>query len=194
METDNSPARTLACRKPCPDRHPPIVIFACGNPSRGDDALGPLLLDRLQTWLGQREGAADFELIGDFQLQIEHALDLCGRRLVLFIDAGERTPAPFVFHEISADATVAPVSHALSPSAVLAVALAIHGQSPPPAFSLCVRGECFVLGEDLSAPAEHFAEQAFTLLTRLCRRPRLAFWRQYAASVNGCSTVRQQER
>jgi hypothetical protein len=47
---------------------------------------------------GRSEGLADgFELIGDFQWQVEHALDLAGRRLALFIDAGERTPAPFVF-------------------------------------------------------------------------------------------------
>jgi Ni,Fe-hydrogenase maturation factor len=32
---------------------PPVLILACGNPSRGDDALGPLLLERLQNWLDE---------------------------------------------------------------------------------------------------------------------------------------------
>ena len=83
----------------------PVVILACGNPSRGDDALGPILLDRLQAWLesaGCAGLADDFELIGDFQLQVEHALDLIGRRLALFIDAGQQTPAPFVFRRAQA--------------------------------------------------------------------------------------------
>jgi hypothetical protein len=75
----------------------PVVVFACGNPSRGDDALGPLLLDQLQIWLDE-EGLADgFELISDFQWQVEHALDLVGRRLALFVDAGQQTPAPWLW-------------------------------------------------------------------------------------------------
>jgi Ni,Fe-hydrogenase maturation factor len=43
----------------------PVVILACGNPSRGDDALAPMLLDRLQNWLDQ-EGSepTGYELIG----------------------------------------------------------------------------------------------------------------------------------
>ena len=48
--------------------------------------------------------AAEFELLEDFQLQIEHALDLAGRRLALFIDAGTGTPAPFAFYAIDAAA------------------------------------------------------------------------------------------
>ena len=77
-----------------------VVVFAVGNPSRGDDAIGPLLCGRLAKWL-ENEGLADgFELIEDFQLQIEHALDLQGRELALFIDAGTGTPAPCTFQRI----------------------------------------------------------------------------------------------
>ena len=66
----------------------PVVVFAVGNPSRGDDAIGPVICGRLEKWL-ENEGLADqFELIEDFQLQIEHAMDLQGRQLALFIDAG----------------------------------------------------------------------------------------------------------
>ena len=74
----------------------PVVVFAVGNRSRGDDALGPLLLERLAAVLDAEGRGSRFELIDDFQLQIEHALDLAGRRLALFIDAGTGTPAPFV--------------------------------------------------------------------------------------------------
>ncbi len=71
-----------------------VVVFAVGNRSRGDDAIGPLLLERLDAWLAGDGRGADFELIDDFQLQIEHALDLAGRRLALFIDAGDGHAAP----------------------------------------------------------------------------------------------------
>jgi hydrogenase maturation protease len=154
----------------------PVVIFACGNPSRGDDALGPWLLDHLQDWLAA-EGLADgFELIGDFQLNIEHALDLAGRRLALFIDAGSGTPAPFVFREACAQAGATHSTHALSPEAVLAVVPQIGAEAPPPSFVLCVRGERFELGEGLSEAAQAHAGAALELLRRLCHRPEVEAW------------------
>jgi hydrogenase maturation protease len=155
----------------------PVVVFACGNPSRGDDALGPLLLDRLQAWL-DAEGLADgFELIGDFQLQIEHALDLAGRRLALFIDAGHETPAPFVFRQTVAVDKPGHSTHALPPESVLAVLPRVSDEVPPPAFVLCVRGEKFELGEGLSVAASAYAEAAFVLLKQLISRPDEAAWR-----------------
>ncbi len=155
----------------------PVVVLACGNPSRGDDALGPLLLDRLQDWL-DAEGLADgFELIGDFQLQIEHALDLVGRRLALFIDAGHGTAAPFVFREAVAVDKPGHSTHALPPESVLAVLPRVSDEAPPPAFVLCVRGEKFELGEGLSVAASAYAEAAFVLLKQLISRPDEAAWR-----------------
>ena len=61
----------------------PILVFGYGNLSRGDDALGPLLLDYIQKHCDLRK----IELLTDFQLQIEHALDLEHRSLILFVDA-----------------------------------------------------------------------------------------------------------
>ena len=67
-----------------------LVVFGWGNVSRGDDGLGPLLLARIA-----EAGWAESTLIEDFQLQLEHALDLQGADLALFLDAGKGTPAPF---------------------------------------------------------------------------------------------------
>ena len=153
----------------------PVVVLACGNPSRGDDALGPLLLERLQNWLHSVGLADGFELIGDFQLQVEHALDLTGRRLALFIDAGEQTRSPFVFRQVEGTGVVSPGTHALPPAALLAVLRRI-GEPPPPAFVLCVRGERFVLGEGLSRAAREHADAAFELLAGLCRAARVDAW------------------
>ncbi len=56
------------------------VVVAVGNTSRGDDAIGPELLCRLAAW-GDKEWLTEcFELIEDFQLNIEHALGLSGSR------------------------------------------------------------------------------------------------------------------
>lgn len=147
----------------------PFVVLACGNPGRGDDALGPLLLARLAEWLAEEGLAGYFELIEDFQFQIEHALDLQGRQAALFIDAGDKTVAPFSLLPVQADAGFAHTSHALSPGAVLAVLARIDDARPPRAHTLCVRGERFELGEGLSAAASGHLEPAWAALQDWCR-------------------------
>ena len=72
-----------------------LVVFGWGNDARGDDGLGPLLLARVA---GARW--PDVTTIEDFQLQIEHALDLEGADMALFLDASVSAPPPFAFREI----------------------------------------------------------------------------------------------
>ena len=159
----------------------PVVVFAVGNPSRGDDAIGPELCGRLAEWLGS-EGLADgVELIDDFQLQIEHALDLKGRQIALFIDAGLRTPGPYTFRRIAPATGMALTTHELPPEAVLQVYMQTEDGEPPPAFVLCVRGEEFELGAPLSPAVLSHVEDAFTLLQSLCRQPAPTAWEQATA-------------
>lgn len=158
-----------------------VVVFAVGNPSRGDDAIGPMLLQRLAAWLAAEGLAGQFELIEDFQLNIEHVLDLRDRQLALFIDAGAQTPAPFTFERVAPAAGLAHTTHELPPAAVLQVFRQTEGSEPPPAFVLCVRGETFELGEALSSAACAHVDEAFRLLTRLCRQVELAVWEAAAA-------------
>lgn len=154
----------------------PVVIFAIGNPSRGDDALGPLLLDRLTGWLDKQGLAGQFELIEDFQLQIEHALDLQGREIALFIDAGDKTSGPFRFYPVEAATGVVHTTHQLPPESVLQVYKLTENCAPPPAFVLCIRGEQFELGASLSGAAEQHLAQAFSFLQQILIRPNLTTW------------------
>jgi hydrogenase maturation protease len=143
-----------------------LVIFGWGNVSRGDDGLGPLLLARIA-----EAGWDNATLIEDFQLQIEHALDLQGADLALFIDAGKDTPAPFSFSEIFPQDGLTHTTHALSPASVLAVYRKVTEKTPPPAFLLCVRGESFELGETLSADGAARLEAAWDFLKHLKQAP-----------------------
>jgi hydrogenase maturation protease len=154
----------------------PVVVFAVGNPSRGDDAIGPVICGRLAKWLENERFTDRVELIEDFQLNVEHALDLQGRELALFIDAGENTPAPFIFEQIYPSTAISHTTHALPPQAVLQVYRQTEGKEPPPAFVLCVRGEGFELGADLTPTALARIEAAMALLDRLIRKPNLADW------------------
>lgn len=153
-----------------------LVVFGWGNVSRGDDGLGPLLLARVAQarW-------PDAKLIEDYQLQIEHALDLEGADLALFLDAGRGTPAPFAFTEIHARPGMAHTTHALAPQSVLAVYEKTLGGDPPPSFLLCTRGESFGLGERLSAQGAQRLEQAWAFLQGIGAERDVEKWRAAAA-------------
>ncbi|MBI5660008.1 MAG: hydrogenase maturation protease [Nitrosomonadales bacterium] len=158
----------------------PILIFATGNESRGDDALAPLLLRRLDAWLRSEGRAGDFELIEDFQLQIEHVMDMAGRELVLLVDAGMDTPAPHTFYRVRVDASRNLYSHALTPEALLAVYPQVCREVLPPVFALCIRGEQFELGAALSPAAESRLETAMEFARGLLRDAAVASWEMRA--------------
>jgi len=154
----------------------PILIFAIGNESRGDDAIAPLLLRRLAAWLDAKGIAGRFELLEDFQLQIEHATDLIGRELILFIDAGMDTADPYNFYRIQANDSRTLFSHAITPEAVLSTYMQVYQQAPPPAFILCVRGERFELGEPPSPEAKQRMELTMGFLQELMQQAQAPVW------------------
>lgn len=131
----------------------PLLVFGYGNPSRGDDALGPLFIDRAADLPAVRARAGEVEFLTDFQLQVEHALDLVGRRAVLFVDASASCPAPFALEQILPVRDASFSSHELSPAAVLQAYVDVVGKAPPPTQVLAIRGQDFELGQDLSRAA-----------------------------------------
>ncbi len=138
----------------------PVLVIAIGNPSRGDDALGPLAAERLAAL--ELPGV---EVMNDFQLQVEHALDLLGREMVVFVDAAARGDAPFSWSALAPAADASCTSHRLSPPAVLDAFVRLTGQAPPPAWLLAIRGDAFDLGAPLSRAAESHLDAALAALT-----------------------------
>lgn len=154
----------------------PVLVFAVGNESRGDDALGVLLSRELDGWLKAGGCAYQFELLEDFQLQVEHAMDMRDRRLVLFIDAGMNTPAPFVLYRAQNTSEPVLYSHALVPEALLKVYEQFYREAPPAVFVLCVCGEQFELGESLSSLAAGRLASAFEFAKGLLLNPEVSVW------------------
>ena len=130
----------------------PLLVFGWGNPSRGDDALGPLFVERLRASLGQ-SAANEVEFLDDFQLQVEHALDLLGRQRVLFVDASLACIAPFEVTPLKAARDVSFTTHAMSPASVLQVFRDLYRVEPPACTLLAIRATAFGLGEPASAAA-----------------------------------------
>jgi hydrogenase maturation protease len=126
----------------------PVLVLAIGNPSRGDDALGPLAACQLVAL-----ALPGVEVLTDFQLQVEHALDLLGRSLVVFIDAAVTGVAPFELRPLAPATDVRHSTHSLSPAAVLDAYRRLTGEEPPSSLLLAIRGYGFELGAPLSEKA-----------------------------------------
>ena len=168
----------------------PVLIFTWGNPSRGDDALGPVLYDLLEDYQRKTGDLDDVELLTDFQLQIEHAVDLEQREYVLFVDAGTSCTEPFEIHELQAERDDSFTTHAMSPASVLAVYKQVNHREPPPAYLLTIRAYEFGLGREMTGQAKVNLEQVYRyVLTKPWQRaatehPRLASCGQPAVKFN----------
>lgn len=154
----------------------PILLFGYGNLSRGDDALGPLLLEHVETHCKLDA----LEILSDFQLQIEHALDLENRRLVLFVDASVACGKAFDFNVLEPVRDKSYTTHAMSPAAILDVYQSINKQMPPPCFLLSIKADQFELGEGLSVNAEINLAEACLFAKRLLINPEVDFWLELA--------------
>lgn len=151
-----------------------LIVFAVGNPSRGDDALGPLLLRRIESQFPA------LVTVEDFQLQIEHALDLQGRDLALFVDAAVGLGRPFRFGPVGPARHPVHSSHSLEPAEVLAVHTRALGTPPPPAYVLALGGAAFELGHSPSPTALKHLEAAWAFLQPLLATPDLDQWAREA--------------
>ena len=130
----------------------------------------------MDSWLKAGSCYEQFELLEDFQLQIEHVMDMKDRRLVLFMDAGIDTSAPFTFYRAKANEEQVLYSHALAPESLLKVFEQFYTEKPPDVFILCIRGEQFELGEGLSAQSEVSLASAFEFGKLLLTNPMAAKW------------------
>lgn len=133
-----------------------ILLLGYGNPARGDDGLGPALIEKIEQ--------ANFEQVEtriDYQLCVEDAMDIGGFRRVIFVDASRSARAPFEYYPLEQGKTPAALdTHGVSPGALMYLARTLFGAETP-ANILAIRGydfEPFV--ETLSAAAQANLELA----------------------------------
>lgn len=142
----------------------PVLVFGFGNPSRGDDALGPEFVRRLEARFPDELARGELEVLTDYQLQVEHALDLRDRQRVYFVDAGAAgTAVELRPLEAARDASF--TTHLLSPQALLHTFEQVEQRAAPSAWLITIPGETFELGAPMSASAARHLEEALTLFT-----------------------------
>ena len=140
---------------------PATLLLCYGNPARGDDGLGPALGE-----LAIQAGLDGLRVDIDFQLSVEHALDVARSDRVIFADARLPSSAPFTFDRTDPEAVETLGSHSVSPNAVIRLARDLYGRDVP-GFVLGISGEVFGdISEGLSPLAQANLAQAFAFLQR----------------------------
>ncbi|MFZ0428890.1 MAG: hydrogenase maturation protease [Acidobacteriota bacterium] len=132
------------------------VLFLCyGNPARLDDALGA----EFAAELGRRVPVGvDIEV--DYQLQVEHALDVAGHECVVFVDAALDGVEPFSFQKIAPRLETSFTTHSVHPETLLGLASSLF-QARAEGYVLAIRGYEFDdFGETLSRRARRNLEAA----------------------------------
>ena len=147
-----------------------FVVIGIGNRERGDDAAGPLLLDRLRD---AATGAGLVESAGD-PAAIVAAVDRVGA--VVFVDACISGAAPGTVHRFDLNrGKLPPMRSGLSSHGFglgEAVELArVLGTLPPVCIVYAIEGACFEPGRGLSRPV---ARAIPTLAERI--RDEIAAW------------------
>lgn len=140
-----------------------MLVIGIGNPGRQDDGLGAEAVRRLEA-----HGLPGVTCQADYQLGLEDALACSKADIVVFIDAARDLKTPFTFEPAEAASAFPPMTHTLSPGAVLAVTSTLYGRTPK-AFLLGIRGHRWGLGEGLSAQAERDLEEALDFLLKFLK-------------------------
>ncbi len=123
------------------------LIIGIGNSLRGDDAVGPVVVDRFAA-----DPVADgpCRTLTCHQLAPDHALDIASATGVIFVDAScELSPGWIDMRPIAAATGAPAIGHQLGPSHLLALAGAMFGAAPP-AWTLAVGAASFEHGHALS--------------------------------------------
>ncbi len=145
----------------------PVLLFAYGNESRGDDALAPLLLGNIQQKCLSCVAGHPLKFLKDYQMQIEHVMDLQNCERVLLIDADSSLDKAFHFYPVTASAESLYTTHGMSPGTLLHTFRKVLKQKPPLTSMLAIQGINFNLGENLSEPAQRNLQLATEFLISL---------------------------
>jgi len=156
-----------------------VLVFGYGNLSRGDDAVGPLVIEYIE----QNSYFEGLETITDFQLQIEYALDLEGRDLVLFVDASVACEQAISFTRLTPEKDNSYSTHAMSPCSVLSVYQSVMHKCPPPSFLLSIQALNFELGTELSEQARLNLGVAINFVQQLLEKPEFEFWLERVENI-----------
>lgn len=124
-----------------------VLVIGYGNTLRGDDAVGPILAERLHGEL-RAEGVL---VLTCHQLTPELAAEVAACDRVVFLDASVEIPAGEIQCRPLTSADAAPLIHSLGPEPLLALTRLVYGRQPQ-AFLVSVGGLRFDFSDAVLSP------------------------------------------
>jgi hydrogenase maturation protease len=138
-----------------------VLVIGYGNTLRGDDALGPTVIERLRTQLPGPE------YLSCQQLGPELAEPLAACDLAIFVDAaaGGIPGEVHVEHLAPADSP-STMTHHVKPTTLLAMAQELYGHAPH-ARLVSSAGASFESGEELSPECRRAVDESCRLVRKV---------------------------
>lgn len=138
-----------------------ILVYGYGNPGREDDGLGPLCIESLER-SGEPWGT-EVEFHSHYQLNIEDALLISEKDVVIFVDAAREGRDAFFFKEVEPASRLSFFTHGLAAEDVLGLSLHLFKKRPR-TYLLGIKGYEWGIGEGLTANARDNLRQALSFL------------------------------
>lgn len=136
-----------------------ILIYAYGNPGRQDDGLGNRFIEELEKWISENN-IRNVELDSNYQLNIEDAVKMSEKDMVIFVDASTEQIEDIHFSPVeTSEGRAEFTTHAASPAFILALCNKLYNKHPE-TYLLQIRGYEWEFKEELSEKAEKNLEKA----------------------------------
>jgi hydrogenase maturation protease len=149
-----------------------ILIYGYGNPGRQDDGLGIVLTQKLEKWVSENKiSGIDFD--SNYQLNIEDAVAITQKDLVIFVDASEEDIEDFCLSKVDGSSKVSFTTHAASPGYIVQLCRELF-QKEPLVLLLHIKGYEWAFQEGLSEQAQENLDQALAYMKYLLTHPEIA--------------------
>lgn len=135
-----------------------ILLYAYGNPGRGDDGLGNAFIQEMDRWIAETNRQA-IDTDSNYQLNIEDASVIAGYDMVIFIDASKGDINDYHFDQIRPHASQTFTTHSILPSSLLALCNELYNRTPL-VYLLQIKGYQWEFGEGLSPNASQNLKNA----------------------------------
>lgn len=137
-----------------------ILFYGIGNPSRGDDAFGPLIIEELE----KKNQFKNATYLWNYQLQIEDAELIDHYDRVIFIDAHENLDKEITFTKLEPALHPEYSSHSVHPESILALNRQFF-QGQVECYLLALKGSSFELSSNTPFIKQCLMTSVLELLT-----------------------------
>lgn len=141
---------------------PDILIYGYGNPGRQDDGLGVVFIDTIREWI-EEKSLKYIILDQNYQLNVEDALAISDKDIVVFVDASQEDISDFKLEKISAANRISFSTHSMHPQSIIGLCQELYARKPL-TFILTIKGYQWQLQEGLSEQAQNNLHKAIEFL------------------------------